>query len=156
MKRFGVLLAAAAAIALVAAPIGASAAPTEKSQAQVLGPVVLNGDGTATVRARYICQESDHLWVSAKQVADLRPDARLQAEGSSGVASGWMQSHPDPSTFTCDGNWHTGSFEIQTADFGPGATWDALKPGQAFVQFCLLTAETENEFISDTRWIAVR
>jgi hypothetical protein len=151
-----VLMAGIAALALAAVPIGASAAPTAKSQAQVLGPVELNGDGTATVRARYICQESDHLWVSAKQVADLRPDARLAQEGSSALASGWMQSHPDPSTFTCDGRWHTGAFEIETANFGPGATWDELKPGQAFVQFCLLTLETENEFIYDTRWIAVR
>ena len=157
MKRLSILAATAAAIGLAAAPFGASAAPAAKSQAQVLGPVVLNDDGTATVRARYICQESDHLWVSAKQVADRRPDARLQEEESSALAANWMQSHPSPSTFTCDGRWHTGSFTIETADFGPQAPdWGALERGQAWVQFCLLTTANENEFISDTRWIAVR
>lgn len=157
MKRLSILVAAAAAVGLAAAPMGASAAPAAKSQAQILGPVVLDDDGTATVRARYICQESDHLWVSAKQMADGRPDARLQEEGSSAIASGWMQSHPPRSTFTCDGRWHTGSFQIATADFGPeGPSWDALERGQAFVQFCLLTSRSENEFISDARWAAVR
>ena len=158
MKRLSILAVSAAALAVMAiAPLGASATPAAKSQAQVLGPVVLNDDGTATVRARYICQESDHLWVSAKQVEDGRPDARLQGEGSSAVAANWMQSHPEPSTFTCDGNWHTDSFVIETADFGPMAPdWGALERGQAWVQFCLLTTANENEFISDTRWIAVQ
>ena len=157
MRRLPILAAAAAALGLAAAPFGASAAPAGKSQAQVLGPVVVNDDGTATVRARYICQESDHLWVSAKQMADGRPDAALQQESSSAVAANWMQSHPDPSTFTCDGTWRTGSFVIETADFGPQAPdWGALEKGQAWVQFCLLTTANENEFISDTRWIAVR
>ena len=156
MKRLSILPVCAAATALAVAPMGASAAPADKSQAQILGTVSLNGDGTASVRARYICQESDHLWVSAKQVADRRPDARLKEEGSSAVASAWMQSHPAPSTFTCDGRWHTGTFEIETANFGPQApSWDALKRGQAWVQFCL-NSMSGSEFISDTRWASVR
>ncbi len=105
------------AVALVAAlPVGAGAAPADKSQAQVLGTVVTNDDGTASVRARYICPEGFHLWVSAKQAEDGRRDARLTQEGSSEVAAAWLQSHPDPSQFTCDGRWHTGTFTIDTEE----------------------------------------
>ncbi|HEV2785277.1 MAG TPA: hypothetical protein VGV67_02720 [Solirubrobacteraceae bacterium] len=155
MKRL-IILAVSAAAFMTIAPLSASAGPAGKSQARVIGPVVLNGDGTATVRARYICQESDHLWVSAKQMADTRPDPRLQEEGSSALAANWMQSHPDGSTFTCDGQWHTGSWVIETTDFGPLAPdWGPLERGQAWVQFCLLTATNENEFIVHNRWAAV-
>lgn len=130
----------------------AAATPKVKSQAQVLGPVVLNQDGTASVTARYICSEGFHLWVSAKQSADGRPDSRLQEEGSSQHAAGWMQRHPEPSEFSCDGKWHTGTFTIVEDYWGTGQ-WDALKPGQAWVQFCLIG---ENEFISESRWAQVR
>ena len=66
-----------------------------------------NDDGTASGRARYVCPEGFHLWVSAKQSQDGRRDARLTEEGSSQVAAAWLQSHPEE--FTCDGRWHTGT-----------------------------------------------
>jgi hypothetical protein len=147
---------AAAAIAL-AIPFGsafaAGAAPEGKTQAQVVGPVRLNGDGTATVTARYICQpEFTHLWVSAKQVEDRHPDKVLQGPESSQWSAGWWQSHPDPETaFSCDGQWHTDSFTIGTFEYGIGE----LEPGQAWVQFCLTTSAGFEPFVMDTRWAAV-
>lgn len=146
MKRI-ITLAAAAVAVLAAVPVTASAAPAAKAQAQVLGTVVTHDDGTASVTARYVCPEGFHLWVSAKQVESARPDSRLQEEGSSQHSAAWLQSHP--TGFTCDGEWHTGTFEIDTAEQG----WGELQAGQAWVQFCLIG---ESTFISESRWVAVR
>ena len=154
MKRHLAAVAAIAAIASLGGVASADAKTTAKNQGHVLGPVVLNEDGTASVTARYICSGGDHLWVSAKQSESGRPDPRLREEGSSEFAAGWMQSHPDPSEFTCDGKWHTGTFTIETTNFGPGATWDPLKRGQAWVQFCVTRGE--ELLISASRWAAVR
>ena len=140
---------AAAVVASLGAVVSADAAPEGKSQAQILGTVVTHDDGTASVTARYICPEGFHLWVSAKQSEDGRPDQRLREEGSSQVAAAWLQSHPAPSEFTCDGRWHRGTFDIDTAEQGFGE----LQKGQAWVQFCLIG---ENTFISESRWVAVR
>jgi hypothetical protein len=145
------LLAAMATVAVIslAAIAPAGAAPAAKQQAQVLGTVVTGDDGTASVRARYICPEGFHLWVSAKQSETGTPDQRLRLEGSSQFAAAWLQSHPSPDSFTCDGKWHTDTFQIDTAEQGFGE----LKQGQAWVQFCLIG---ENTFISEARWVAVR
>lgn len=149
MKRITVPAMALAVALVVALPVGAGAAPADKAQAQVLGTVVTNDDGTASVRARYICPEGFHLWVSAKQSENGRRDARLTEEGSSEVADAWLASHPDPSEFTCDGRWHTGTFAIDPDGQGHGE----LQRGQAWVQFCLIGEET---FISESRWTHVR
>jgi hypothetical protein len=145
------LFAAMAAVAAVSfgAIASADAAPAGKSQAEIIGPVRTHGDGTASVKAHYICPEGFHLWVSAKQSADGRPDQRLREEGSSEIAAAWLQSHPSPGQFTCDGEWHTDSFVIDTEEQGFGE----LQDGQAWVQFCLVG---ENTFISKSRWVAVR
>jgi hypothetical protein len=145
------LMAAMAIVAVfslaVVAPAGA--VPASKQQAEILGPVVSNDDGTATVRARYICPEGFHLWVSAKQSENGTPDQALRLEGSSQIAAAWLQSHRAPGTFTCDGNWHTDTFQIDTAEQGFGE----FQQGQAWVQFCLIG---ENTFISKSRWVSVR
>ena len=125
----------------------AGAAPADKAKAQVLGTVKIADDGTATVTARYVCPEGFHLWISAKQVEDRRPDPRLREEGSSAISAAWLQSHP--TNFTCDGTFRTQTFQIDTAEQGFGE----LEPGQAWVQFCLIG---ENTFISEARWARVR
>jgi hypothetical protein len=149
VKKKSMAAMALLACASVGAISTAEAAPAGKNQAQVLGKVVTHEDGTASVKARYICQEGFHLWVSAKQSASGRPDPRLRGEGSSQYAAAWLQSHPAPGSFTCDGEWHTDTYTIDTLEQG----WGELKHGQAWVQFCLIG---ETAFISDTRWIAVR
>ena len=142
-----------AACLLAAVPIGlagtAGADLSSKAQAQILGPVVTHDDGTASVTARYTCPEGFHLWVSAKQSADGQPDQALRGEGSSQVSEAWLQSHPAPSTFTCDGRWHVGTYTIDTEEQGFGE----LQEGQAWVQFCLVG---EQAFISQSRWVSVR
>ena len=75
------------AIAMAAAVLAggvALASPASADQpvgAQILGPVRIDGD-VATVTARYNCDDSEHLWVSAEQVGDRSKDARLTEEGS--------------------------------------------------------------------------
>ncbi len=140
----------------LAIPLGtafsAGATPKDKTQAQVVGPVRLNGDGTATVTARYICQdEFTHLWVSAKQAPSRGPDKILQGDGSSQNSVAWWQSHPVD--FTCDGAWHTQSFVIDTVEQGFGE----LEHGQAWIQFCLTGGEgfPPPLLVQDTRWAAV-
>jgi hypothetical protein len=149
VKRSLLAVTAIVAIACVGGIAPAGAVPAGKSQAQVLGTVVTHDDGTASVKARYVCPEGFHLWVSAKQAADARRDARLEGEGSSAVSAAWLQSHPAPTEFTCDGKWHTGTFVIDTKEQGFGE----LQKGQAWVQFCLIG---ENTFLSESRWVHVR
>ena len=150
MKKIHLFAAMAAAAAVSLGGIApAGAAPAGKAQAQILGPVRAHDDGTASVKARYICPSGFHLWVSAKQSEDGQPDQRLRGEGSSEIAAAWVQSHPAPDQFTCDGEWHTDTFVIDTEEQGFGE----LRDGQAWVQFCLIG---ENVFISEKRWVAVR
>ena len=152
MKKRHLLAATAIALAIPLGSAFSAGATPNKTQAQVVGPVVLNGDGTATVTARYICQpEFVHLWVSAKQDESLRPDKALQGDGSSADAEAWWQSHPELGVaFSCDGAWHTQSFLIDTQEQG----WGELEHGQAWIQFCLTTPDFSG-VVMDTRWAAV-
>ncbi|HEX8102689.1 MAG TPA: hypothetical protein VF533_08765 [Solirubrobacteraceae bacterium] len=147
MKRLTLALALAAS--LVAAP-GASAAKPAKAitpSANVLGNVVVQPDGTALVRARYVCGAEQHLWISAKQVASRRIDRALEQEGSSAASAAWLQSHP--TEFVCDGTKRTQTFQIDTAEQGFGQ----LAKGMAWVQFCLVG---ETSFLSESRWTHVK
>lgn len=150
MKRFMLLIAAAALVLAAALPTAAGAKPKPlPPQAKIVPVVKTLKDGTARVVAAYTCPEGVHLWVSAKQAADGRKDPRLGGEGSSALAAAWLQSHPDPSTFRCDGRWHVGVYKIDTAEQGFGK----LRRGVAWVQFCLIG---ETTFISESRWVLVR
>jgi hypothetical protein len=86
------------------------------------------------VTGRYSCPAGfAHLFVSVKEVADGLPDPNLKLEGSSAISSGWLERHPGPDEFTCDGSWHTGTWwNDATTEYGFGA----LTPGQVYVQFC--------------------
>src|SRR4051812_12139527 len=153
MKKRHLFAAMAVALAIpLGSALSAGATPQGKTQAQVIGPVRLNGDGTATVTARYICQSDfTHLWVSAKQVADRHPDKALAGDGSSEISEAWWQSHPVD--FSCDGAWHTQSFAIDTTEQGFGE----LEHGQAWIQFCLTGGEgfPPPLLVQNTRWAAV-
>jgi hypothetical protein len=95
-----------------------------------------NDPSVAYVTGRYTCPAAPgpaHLFVSAKQVADGQPDPALKLEGSSSITSGWLERHPGPDEFTCDGTWHTGTWQIAaSSEYGHGA----LIPGTVYVQFC--------------------
>ena len=116
------------------------------------GQIERHGDH-ATLRVRYTCASGNHLWVSAKQVASGKKDARLAAEGSSQIASAWWQSHRN--AFTCDGKSHTDTFTIDTVE--PGSK-GALKKGHAWVQFCVTDGASgpEGLILSATKFVHVK
>ena len=91
MKKL-ITVAVAATAVLAALPGSASAA--QEPFAKVISHVKLNKkDATATVQARYMCESSTHLWVSAKQSADGAIDPALEAEGGSSAAAAWMDTN---------------------------------------------------------------
>jgi len=144
----------AAVAALAVGAILGMAAPSSADQptgVQILGPVRIDGD-VATVRARYNCEQAEHLWVSVKQTGERDKDVRLQQEGSSAVVAqtggGWWQSHP--ADFTCDGETHVGTFTIGTFEYGISA----LEHGKGWLQFCLSFGEESLE-INHTQWVEV-
>ncbi len=147
MKRTLMMLAATAAAALSLAP-AAGAAPAQNT-AEIIGVVKAGPGATATVRARYTCEDGFHLWVSAKQVADRSRNPILEGPESSAHSAAWIQSHPAPDTFTCDGRQHVDTFAIDTAEAGFGE----LRRGEAWVQFCMYGATTA---ISEGSWERVR
>jgi hypothetical protein len=98
-----------------------------------------NDPSVAYVSGRYTCpapSETAHLFVSVKQIAGGRPDKDLKLEGSSALTfpnGGWLLRHPGPDEFTCDGTWHTGTWQISAgAEYGHGT----IVPGTVYVQFC--------------------
>jgi hypothetical protein len=158
---------AVAATALLGAAPG-SAVAAQEPFAQVISHVKLAKDGTATVRARYMCEASTHLWVSAKQTADGSIDPTLESEGSSGAAAAWMDTNdwtivggePVPVSsgdeqLICDGRTHSQSITIDVTN-APWGSWDALQAGMAWVQWCIVEEAENGEFISDQRWVRVK
>jgi hypothetical protein len=145
---------AAAALVLVGSLVAtATASPKAEPSAKTVGKVKRHKDGTATVKAHYICPSGPnwHLWVSAKQTADGSRDDRITREGAGfgRIAATWLQSHPV--TFKCDGKWHTQKFGIDTEEQGYGE----LVKGDAWVQFCLIDEPAE-VFLIDQHWSKVR
>jgi len=156
-RIIGTLLVGAATAALVGATgITAGATPTsihsKGAHAVQTGVVKIdpNDPRIAYVSGRYNCpaDQEAHLFVSVKQVADGRPDPALKLEGSSAISSGWLERHPGPDEFTCDGTWHSGTWQIDSfTEYGFGQ----IVPGQVYVQFCWTGAETGPETAS---WFA--
>src|SRR5918999_3822266 len=137
MKKKLITVAVAAGALLGAAP--GSAVAAKDPYAEVISHVKLQRDGTATVRARYMCESSTHLWVSAKQTADGSVDPALEDEGSSGAAAAWMDTNDwvtvGEDTFpissgdeqlVCDGRTHSQSVSIDVPN-APWGSWDALQ-----------------------------
>ena len=149
MKR-RILPIAAAALSLAAAlPTTAGAAKDKPvtPAAEIISHVkTLAGGEAATVKARYVCPEGFHLWVSAKQAEGGKQDPRLEEEGSSRYSAAWLQNHP--TAFTCDGKWHTGTYQVDKSEYGFGR----LQRGVAWVQFCLVG---ESTFLSRSEWVKV-
>jgi hypothetical protein len=151
--RLALAVAALVLVGSLAAGVTATAAPKAEPSAKTVGKVKRNKNGTATVKAHYICPSGPnwHLWVSAKQAADGSRDDAITQEGAGGggVAAAWLQSHPV--TFKCDGKWHTQKFRIDTEEQGYGE----LIRGYAWVQFCLIDEPAE-VFLIDQHWSKVR
>ena len=165
MKKL-ITVALAATTVLAVAPGSALAA--QEPFADVVSHVKLKKDGTATVQARYMCEASTHLWVSAKQTADGSVDPALEEEGSSGAAAAWMDTNDwigagedafpvssGDDVLVCDGRTHTQSVTIDVTN-APWGSWGALQRGMAWVQWCIVEEAEEGEFVSDQRWVAVK
>jgi hypothetical protein len=149
------------AIAIVVAPFAATPAAQAASPAgaEVGGVVTLvsRNPQAAAVTARYRCQpgpEDQWLWVSAKQAEDGSKDPALTEEGSTAVAAAWYQSHPI-GKMQCDGVKHEQVFKINTDKdpFTGAKGFGTLKPGFAWVQFCLFDGQAN--FVSVSRWVEV-
>ena len=162
MKR--IIIAALATTAVLAAAPGSALAAKEPF-ADIISHVKLQKDGTATVRARYMCESSQHLWVSAKQNEDASVDPALEGEGSSSAATAWMDTNDwvtvegeafpvssGDEQLVCDGRTHSQSIEIDVPN-APWGSWDALQRGMAWVQWCIIG---ETEFVTDQRWATVK
>src|SRR3954451_6299845 len=152
MKRIKLPLAVAAVALAAALPTTAGASPKAVTPAaNIISHVkTFDGGNAATVKARYVCPEGNHLWVSAKQSADGTQDPRLEGEGSSAFAAGWLPNHP--ATFTCDGKSHVGGFQVDNfTEYGFGQ----LRRGVAWVQFCVVSEATEQLILSHSEWVKV-
>jgi hypothetical protein len=158
-KRLALTTLALVLVASLGAIGTAGAAPKADPTATLVGKVKNNKDGTATVKARYLCPRGEdwHLWVSAKQSADgSRAENLTNEAGFSGIAATWLQQHP--TNFRCDGKWHTQKFLIDKTEPGPGGQpigRGNLVSGDAWVQFCLISEEA-GLFLIDEGWKKVR
>ena len=155
MKKRYLLL----AIAVLAAPFasfadaGAAFSPASSDVYSVT--VNPNDPSTGKVSASYRCQPGDvWLWSSAKQVENGSKDPALAQEGSSSIASAWVQSHT-PNKLICDGQKHSGTFPINT-NFDPengGGFGQLQRGGWAWVQFCLI--DGQGNFTSSMKFLRV-
>jgi hypothetical protein len=142
MRSKQIAAAAVAALAVAVAPVGAGAqdaAPAESGATVVSKKVNRNKAGTkATLKVKYTCSQSTHLWVSLKQSKNGKKDPALKAEGSSQAAATWLDSHRNK--FTCDGKPHTQRFSVDKVEPGKKGK---LRKGYAWLQFCLTYGDTE-------------
>lgn len=144
MKRL--LVGVVAALLLLAAPaLGQGTNGPNIGKGRFVSHLVRD-HGQAAIYVRYNCAEGTHVWVSAKQTANGKRDSALKKEGSSAVAATWYQSHRE--YYRCDGKTHGNWFYIDKLE--PGSK-GKLRKGQAWIQFCVTSGETE----ADTKLIVV-
>jgi hypothetical protein len=79
----------------------------------------------------------------------VRDDA-LKKEGSSKKSATWLDSHRNP--IKCDGKSRTKHFTVDRTEDG---TKGKLRPGQAWVQFCI-TRNEKKLTLSHSHWVDVR
>jgi hypothetical protein len=150
MKGSHALAAAAVAVAATVAPMAALAQNADpNAKAHFIGKIQVHKK-TATLKVRYNCASGEALWVSAKQVASRKKDARLKKEGSSKTAAAWWQSHRNK--FVCNGKSHTATVSIDTVEKGSKGK---LKDGKAWVQFCVTQGE-QTLILSKSGWVTVK
>lgn len=155
MKRRSVVALVATMILAVAVPAVVQAedfsVPGAKASFESVLTKRANGN-EGRLLVRYRCKAGDGVWVSAKQTASGRRDNALMREGSSEVAATWLDSHRN--AFVCDGTSRKVAFKIDKLEPGKKG---ALKPGKAWVQFCIVTEQGEGGLIlSKSDWLTVR
>src|ERR1041385_4644237 len=127
---------AASLVAALVAIVGASVALADPTSSHSGGANAVqivavridpNNPMAAYVTGWYTCPDGAdwHLFVSVKQGASGLPDSRLKEEGSSKYTSAWLETHPTPDTWTCDGTWHIGTWRITDDPTDPSyMPWD--------------------------------
>jgi hypothetical protein len=148
MRRLLTCLAAVAVIVAMLPIVAQAEGSDPNGKATFIGAISTAGK-KATLRARYQCASGEALWVSAKQTKSGVAATKLMKEGSSKVATGWLESHRNK--FVCNGKPHTGTFSIDTVEKGSKGT---LKTGSAWVQFCV-TKGKEDLVLSKSGWVKV-
>jgi hypothetical protein len=153
MKKM-IAAAALAAAAFVAVPVGAGAdVVNAHAKATFVGPIKVAGK-RATLSVRYQCASGEHLWVSAKEMADGSASAKLKKAESSKTAAAWWESHRN--AFKCDDKSQTATFSIDTVE--KGSKGKLTPGGTAWVQFCVTTGKTEKTTkltLSRSGWVKV-
>jgi hypothetical protein len=144
----GAAITAVAIVPFAGAGTASASVSSHSTKAQVIPIVRLDRHDptTAHVYATYRCSVADpvnhpgHLWVSVKQNEKGSYDKSLEAEGSGfgGVAARWEDSHRDP--INCDGRFHVAEFTVDQLE--GKQSYQALKRGLAYVQFCLFDDTT--------------
>jgi hypothetical protein len=148
MRRLFVGLTVAAVIATTVPVVALAAGSDPNGRATFLGMIQSSGK-SATLKVRYQCASGDALWVSAKQTKSGVSAAKLMKEGSSKASAGWLESHRNK--FVCNGTPKTATFTIDTIEKGSKGT---LKPGTAWVQFCVTKGE-QDLILSKSGWVRV-
>jgi hypothetical protein len=142
MKRMAVAAAAGALALTMITPTQAAVAAAGKAAVKPTAEVISVSkvylvNGTPMVAGTYKCTgRLSHLWVSAKQ-----GKGDLTKEGSGAKARSWYQRTYD-NVVDCDGQRHSRLFKMApTGDTG------RVRPARrAYVQFCLLTANSRGGF----------
>src|SRR3954452_21187648 len=148
MKRLMTGFAIAAMLTAVVPLVAQAQGSDPNGKATFVAKIRTSGN-KATLRVSYRCARGNGLWVSAKQTASGRSATRLMKEGSSRGSTAWLQSHRN--RFACDGKMRTGTFTIDIVEKGSKGT---LKPGTAWVQFCVVKAPNDL-VLSKSGWVGV-
>ena len=137
---------------LASAALAEGADPT--ARAGFIGAIQASGaKGALKVRYRCAPAKGVHLWVSAKQTTSGLSATKLMKEGSSRSSGAWWESHRN--AIACNSAWHTATFTIDAVEKGSKGT---LRPGTAWVQFCITTGTTEKNtvlLLSQSGWVHV-
>ena len=149
-KRMIAIVVAAAAVVVI--PVSqAAGAKGVKAHAKFGAPLhIKSGGKKGTLKVTYRCDSGDTLWISAKQTKTGVRDDALKKEGSSKKSATWLDSHRNP--IKCDGKSRTKHFTVDKIE---GGTKGKLRPGQAWVQFCI-TRNEKKLTLSHSHWVDVR
>ena len=146
------LLAAAALLAVSAAPV-AAARPTSDYQNPVVNwvqpTVIAQADGTATVHAQYTCyggNEGTHVYIGVKQGPLVNATDHTSSQYAETFYSTNWNSDSGVNALHCDGHKHNQTFVLQPDPYWAGAAGaPLLSSGIAFVQFCVFDSHNTGE-----------
>ena len=138
------LFAAAALVAVLAAPV-AAAKPSSAYAAPVVHwvqpTVIADPDGTATVHIKYTCSGGNagtHLFIGVKQGPEVNATDHTSSQfADTFYSTNWNSDGPGLS-LTCDGRRQNARFVVKPDPyFWNAANAPLLSSGTAFVQVCV-------------------